>query len=160
VLTRTIWVSCLSRFLLLLLHVRQISSGCCTQTRSSAHNLKSYTKTIICLRDKFVPRPLRHSLLQSYLPGEITSHYQTCAATAPTRNRPYAMTAKTRAIPALHREKDLAKVPGQVNGASLGNTTSPYCRAVSIHASCDSIGNLLKRDKYILSISTNANSKI
>jgi hypothetical protein len=43
------------------------------------------------------------------------------------------MTAKTRAIPALHREHLLAKEPGQVTGASLGNTTSPYCRAVSTH---------------------------
>jgi hypothetical protein len=41
------------------------------------------------------------------------------------------MTAKTRAIPSLHREKFLAKEPGQVIGAASGNTTSPYCRAVS-----------------------------
>src|SRR4030042_1433915 len=38
-LTRTIWVSCLSHFLLLLLHSRQICNGCCTRT--SRRSLKA-----------------------------------------------------------------------------------------------------------------------
>jgi len=42
------------------------------------------------------------------------------------------MTAKTRAIPALHRENFKAKVPRQGTGATSGNTTSPYCRAVML----------------------------
>jgi hypothetical protein len=46
------------------------------------------------------------------------------------------MTAKTRAIPSLHRDSLLAKVPGPDSYRdcpvlSSGNTTSPYCRAVS-----------------------------
>ncbi len=50
------------------------------------------------------------------------------------------MTAKTRAIlslPAgrqgLHRDSFLAKVPGPCSVLASGNTTSPYCRAVSWH---------------------------
>jgi len=39
-------------------------------------------------------------------------------------------TAKTRAIPYLHRDKFMPKVPGHCPDASSGNTTSPYCRAV------------------------------
>ena len=38
-LTRTIWVSCLSHFLLLLLHSRQICNGRSTWTRASTRNL-------------------------------------------------------------------------------------------------------------------------
>lgn len=45
------------------------------------------------------------------------------------------MTAKTRAIPSLHRDSLSAKAPGQVVGASSGNVASPYCRAVSGHES-------------------------
>jgi len=41
------------------------------------------------------------------------------------------MTAKTRAIPSLHRDSKLAKVYGHCPDAASGNTTSPYCRAVS-----------------------------
>ena len=40
------------------------------------------------------------------------------------------MTAKTCAIPSLHRDSFLAKVPGPCPDAASGNTTSPYCRAV------------------------------
>ena len=40
-------------------------------------------------------------------------------------------TAKTRAIPSLHRDRFAAKVPGLCSVLSSGNTTSPYCRAVS-----------------------------
>ncbi|MFZ0472128.1 MAG: hypothetical protein WAL94_05905 [Bacteroidales bacterium] len=44
------------------------------------------------------------------------------------------MTAKTRAIPSLHRDNFLAKVPGLCPVLSSGNTTSPYCRAVVLNA--------------------------
>jgi hypothetical protein len=72
------------------------------------------------------PLPFTNFIYLEKLPATL----KTYAATAPTRNRTYAMTAKTRAIPSLHRENFKAKEPGQVTGASLGNTTSPYCRAV------------------------------
>ena len=41
------------------------------------------------------------------------------------------MTAKTRAIPSLHRDYFLAEVPGPWPLLASGNTTSLYCRAVS-----------------------------
>ena len=41
------------------------------------------------------------------------------------------MTAKTRAIPSLHRDSFAAKVPGLCPVLASGNTTSPYYRAVS-----------------------------
>ena len=39
-------------------------------------------------------------------------------------------TAKTRAIPSLHRDSFLAKVPGLYPVLASGNATSLYCRAV------------------------------
>ena len=43
------------------------------------------------------------------------------------------MTAKTRAIPGLHRDKFLAKVQGQCPDAAPGNAYELYRRAVSVH---------------------------
>jgi hypothetical protein len=43
-------------------------------------------------------------------------------------------TAKTHAIPSLHRDSFSAKVPGPCPVLSSGNTTSLYCRAVSCKA--------------------------
>jgi len=45
------------------------------------------------------------------------------------------MTAKTRAIPGLHREKFLAKVPGFCPDAAPGNAYELYRRAVRWHSS-------------------------
>jgi len=42
------------------------------------------------------------------------------------------MTAKTRAIPVLHRDYFPAKVPRYCPDAAPGNTTSLYCRAVML----------------------------
>jgi len=44
------------------------------------------------------------------------------------------MTAKTRAIPSLHRDSFPAKVPRPCPVLTSGNTTSPYCRAVRRHS--------------------------
>ncbi len=44
------------------------------------------------------------------------------------------MTCKKCAIPSLHRDSLPAKVPGPCPVLVSGNTTSPYCRAVSIQA--------------------------
>jgi hypothetical protein len=63
--------------------------------------------------------------------GYIRGSDQTCTAIAPALNKICTMTAKTRAIPSLHRDKFLAKVPGHCPDAASGNTTSPYCRAVT-----------------------------
>jgi len=49
-LTRTIWVSCLSHFLLLLLHPRQICNGRCTRTPAFAE--ATAVKARICPQSK------------------------------------------------------------------------------------------------------------
>jgi hypothetical protein len=47
---------------------------------------------------------------------------QLCTATLVMLNQLCTWTAKTRAIPSLHRDSFLAKVPGLVPGATSGNT--------------------------------------
>jgi hypothetical protein len=54
-------------------------------------------------------------------------------ATRVMLNKICTWTAKTRAIPSLHRDSFLAKVPGPCPVLASGNTTSPYCRAVRRH---------------------------
>ena len=60
--------------------------------------------------------------------------YQLCTATRVKLNQLCTWTAKTRAIPSLHRDSFLAKVPGLCPVLASGNTTSLYCRAVSCKA--------------------------
>jgi hypothetical protein len=67
---------------------------------------------ILCNRDKF----------------PVT--YQLCTATRIMLNKNCTRTAKTRAIPSLHRDSFAAKVPGPCPVLASGNTTSFYCRAV------------------------------
>jgi hypothetical protein len=56
--------------------------------------------------------------------------YQTCTATRVMLNKICTRTAKTRAIPSLHRDNFSAKVPGPCPVLASGNTTFLYCRAV------------------------------
>jgi hypothetical protein len=56
--------------------------------------------------------------------------YQPCTATLAMLNKICTRTAKTRAIPSLHRYNFPTKVPGLCPVLALGNTTSLYCRAV------------------------------
>ena len=72
-LTRTIWVSCLSHFLLLLLHLRQICNGL-YRDRASARNQ-------LCNR------------------GYIRGSDQTCTATLVMLNKICTMTAKSAPYP-------------------------------------------------------------
>jgi hypothetical protein len=46
------------------------------------------------------------------------------------------MTAKTRAIPSLHRDSYVAKVPGPCPVLASGNAYLLYCRAVSKNTTC------------------------
>jgi hypothetical protein len=59
--------------------------------------------------------------------------YQTCTAIRVMLTKLCTWMAKTRAIPSLHRDSFLAKVPGPCPDATSGNTTSPYCRAVIVN---------------------------
>ena len=54
-----------------------------------------------------------------------------CTATLVMLNQLCTWTAKTRAIPSLHCDSFLAKVPELCPVLSSGNATSLYCRAVS-----------------------------
>ena len=44
------------------------------------------------------------------------------------------MTAKTRAIPSLHRDYLPAKETGQLPGAASGNTAYLYCSAIMLNS--------------------------
>jgi hypothetical protein len=118
-ITRTIKVSCLSRFLLLLLVPRQI-------------------------RNNIYRDCARAHLLHS-IPGLRLGHFvKLYHDTRITKLAP-AMTAKTRAIPSLHRDNFSAKEPGLWPVLASGNATSLYCRAVSIHASVSTLNLKMAR---------------
>jgi len=58
--------------------------------------------------------------------------YQNCTATRVMLNKICTRTAKTCAIPSLHRDYFAAKETGLCPVLSSGNTTSLYCRAVRL----------------------------
>ena len=89
--------------------------------------------------DKFLaPRQLvpRHCtsahLPTFYYRDKFPAIYQLCTATLVMLNIICTQTAKTRAIPSLHRDNFLAKVPGPCPVLASGNATSLYCRAVRL----------------------------
>ena len=65
----------------------------------------------------------------------FSATYHNYTATLVMLNQLCTWTAKTRAIPSLHRDNFSAKVPGPCPVLSSGNTTSLYCRAVMWHSS-------------------------
>jgi hypothetical protein len=69
-------------------------------------------------------------LLIFWYRDNLSATYQNCTATLVMLNKICARTAKTRAIPSLHRDNLSAKVPGLCPVLASGNTTSLYCRAV------------------------------
>jgi hypothetical protein len=87
--------------------------------------------TISWLRSRLVTRDC--TCTQNRVParGQIRSPKHHCTATAPVRNIIPAMTAKTCAIPGLHRDKFLTKVHGRCPDAAPGNAYELYRRAVS-----------------------------
>jgi len=135
-LTRTIWVSCLSHFLLLLLHPRQIRNGRCTRTRASACNWNPARWQISGLEIVCIAT-LRQCSPPTLLPG-INSRLRSNLHRDTRNAQPnLCHDGKKCAIPSLHRDSILAKVPGLCPVPASGNTTSPYCRAVSCKAKCD-----------------------
>ena len=83
---------------------------------------------------KLVPRHCASAFFKLHLPGEIPGHLETLYRDTLTLNKIYCLTAKTRAIPSLHRDNFPAKEPRLCPVLASGNTTSLYCRAVSKHA--------------------------
>jgi hypothetical protein len=57
--------------------------------------------------------------------------YKTCTR-PPSQKLRRLKDGKNCAVPSLHRDNILAKVPGSCPVLASGNTTSPYCRAVSL----------------------------
>jgi hypothetical protein len=81
---------------------------------------------------QFVPRHCAGAHLPTFCNRDnLPVTYQTCTTTRVMLNQLCTMTAKTRAIPSLHRDNFPAKEPGRCPVLSSGNTTSLYCRAVS-----------------------------
>ena len=120
----------MSRFLLLLMLPRQIRNArkpgyaplpaikilyqdyFLASIKLSSRHCASEHLHIFCNRDKF------------------PTTYQNCTATLVMLNKICIMTAKTRAIPSLHRDNFPAKGPRRWPVLASGNATSPYCRAV------------------------------
>jgi hypothetical protein len=98
--------------------------------------IKSCTMTNFWLRDSLYPRFSGASAhLQTFCYRDnLSATYQLCTATLVMLNTICTRTAKTRAIPSLHRDSFLAKVPGFCPVLASGNTTSLYCRAVIVHS--------------------------
>ena len=87
----------------------------CTMTAKSTPYLPC-TVTIFCLRSNLnrdtAPVPFSNFSYRDYFPAV----YQTCTATAPTRNIICTMTAKSTPYLACHRDNFPAKAPGLVAG--------------------------------------------
>ncbi len=84
---------------------------------------------------KLVPRRCATARLTIFrYRDRFPATYQPCTATHVMLNKICTRTAKTRAIPSLHRDSFVAKVPGPCPDASSGNATSLYCRAVIMHS--------------------------
>jgi hypothetical protein len=83
--------------------------------RGSARHCASAHLSTFCYRDRF------------------SATYQLCTTTLVMLNKICTRTAKTRAIPSLHRDNFLAKVTGPCQVLPSGNTTSLYCRAVRFY---------------------------
>jgi len=131
-LTRTIWVSCLSHFLLC----------SCTQDKfvmvfapghAHLHAIKNLHRDNSLASRQIVPRHCASARNQLCKRGQVRGSDQTCTATHVMLNKNCTRTAKSAPYPpctvtALWPRR--GGVPGLCPDASSGNTTSPYCRAV------------------------------
>jgi len=125
----------LSWFLHLSLLPMTFSAGSCTRTTHQCKPLSFNKVTDFCLRRPFVPRHCTSARLPGCCKKEKSAAtYYVCTATRLMLKNFCAMTCKNHAIPSLHRDSFLAKVPGPCPDATSGNATSLYCRAVSIQA--------------------------
>jgi len=64
------------------------------------------------------------------------------------------MTAKTRAIPSLHRDSFLPKVSGLCPDAASGNTTSLYCRPLCLSVNDLQDSFFLDNDRLSITLQT------
>jgi hypothetical protein len=76
---------------------------------------------------QLVPRSLRQCPFSSFLHLEkFSAIYQTCTATAPSRNKNCTRTAKSTPYLSCHRDNFVAKVPGPVAGWPRQVTQPPF----------------------------------
>jgi hypothetical protein len=88
--------------------------------------LNSCTLINSWLRDNFVPRRYASVHLPTFrFRDRLSAIYQNCTTTCVILNKLCNRTAKTRAIPSLHRDNFLAKVPGH-NRCSRRVTQPPF----------------------------------
>ena len=148
-ITRTIWVSCLSHFLLLLLHSRQICNGTCTRTRASARNYNP-APLLISGSETTSTATLRLCPFTSFLqPRQLFGHLAKLYRDRSCIQLNLYHDGKKCAIPSLHRDNFLAKEPGLCPVLASGNTTSPYCRAVSFYLSRTLHGIKMNENLYL-----------
>ena len=122
----------MSRFLLLLLHPRQIRYGVAPRHPHLPSIKILYLDKFLASR-QLVPLHCSSAHLSTFCNRDnFPATYQNCTATLVMLNKICTRTAKTRAIPSLHRDSFLAKVPGPCPVPASGNTTSLYCRAVRL----------------------------
>jgi hypothetical protein len=107
--------------------------------------LKSCSLTNFWLRDSLY-RDAAPVPATKYVTGDKLAAPQTCTTIAPASNKICTMTAKTRAIPYLHRDSFLTKVPGPFPVLASGNTTSPSCRAERQHSPHYLISAIINKD--------------
>ncbi len=100
IITRTIKVSCLSRFLLLLLPAWQILMRPNPDTRIRP-SVNFCTRTQKWLRSYFVPRYCASGFEHISVPWLKTGRIKVCTVTPPIRKSDCTRMAKTRAIPVL-----------------------------------------------------------
>jgi len=108
-ITRTIWVSCLSHFLLLLLHSRQICNGRCTWIPAFAKatavkaricpRLKSSALTNFWHRDSLCRDTAPVLFIKQQYRDRFPSTYKVCTATHVMLNKICTMTAKSAPYP-------------------------------------------------------------
>ena len=96
----------------------------------SCTQLKSCTLTNFCLRDKLYRDTAPVPIYLLSVPGVIPCHLYNLYRDRACSHYYLYPDGKKHAIPVLHRDSYLPKVPGHCPDAAPGNTTSLYCRAV------------------------------
>ena len=122
----------MSRFLLLFLHPRQISNAR-KPRHTPLHAIKILYQDYFLASIKLASRHCASGRFPNLYQRQICASAQICTATLIMLNKVCTWTAKTRAIPSLHRDSFSAKVPGPCPVLASGNATSPYCRAVVLN---------------------------
>ena len=88
------------------------------------------TLTNFWLRDKLYRDTAQVLLRKKQYRDNFTITLKVCTTTRVMLSQLCTWTAKTHAIPSLHRDSLPVKVPGSCSALTSGNTNALYCRAV------------------------------